>query len=113
MRIGKDGMVCTEVQHALAQRAGGLFALRVTRRGHWRLGGVEAWREGVWSDELFCELVRSFVFLLSVYLSMSGKKVNKFDERVYKNDNVAIAILLKIDFKNRLRILPKWFLGGP
>ena len=31
---------------------------------------------------------------------MSGKKVNKFDEIVHKKDNVAIAVLLKIDFKN-------------
>ena len=37
-----------KIQHAFAHPngwAGGLFALRVTRRGHWRLG---AWRLGAW-----------------------------------------------------------------
>ena len=38
--------------------AGGLFALRVTRRGGlkaWRLGGLEAWRPGEIERWLFCK----------------------------------------------------------
>ena len=48
------------IRHATAQAgwAGGLFALRVTRRGGlkaWRLGGLEAWRPGEIERWLFCK----------------------------------------------------------
>ena len=43
--------------------------------------GLEAWRLGGWEFD---------------------EKVNKFDERVLKKDNVAIAVCLKIDLGNQL-----------
>ena len=45
-RVWEDGT--GKIQHATAQAswAGGLFALRVTRRGHLEAGGVEALRLG-------------------------------------------------------------------
>ena len=66
-----------------------VYASRIPPRplGDWRLGGWEA--------------------------GSSTKKVNKFDERVHEKDNVAIAVCLKIDFKHRPKILPKWSLGTP
>ena len=51
-----------KIRHATAQAswAGGLFALRVTRRGHWRLGA--------WSLEACKRLGRGLEYLVGMVL---------------------------------------------
>ena len=41
MALGHGTGKESRIQHALAQRAGGLFTLRASRRGHWLFGWLD------------------------------------------------------------------------